>query len=49
MTSGRTAARVDDAESCVTDPVCGMTIERGSEVDRFDYAGTTYLFCSTPS
>ena len=36
-----------EAGSGVTDPVCGMTIKPGSESDRSDYAGTTYLFCST--
>ncbi len=41
------AAGADDAESRVTDPVCGMTVEPGSEADRLDFAGTTYLFCST--
>ncbi len=47
MTSRHTAAGTDDAGAGVTDPVCGMSIEPGSEADRSDYAGTTYLFCST--
>ncbi len=47
MTSDPPVSGADDAESRVTDPVCGMTVEPGSEADRFDFAGTTYLFCST--
>ncbi|MCA1603110.1 MAG: YHS domain-containing protein, partial [Acidobacteria bacterium] len=33
--------------SSVTDPVCGMVIDRGSAAGTFDYEGETYYFCST--
>ena len=29
-----------------TDPVCGMTVEPGSEADRVEHDGVTHLFCS---
>ncbi len=28
------------------DPVCGMKVDAGSEADRIDHDGVTYLFCS---
>ncbi|MCC6357402.1 MAG: YHS domain-containing protein [Phycisphaerales bacterium] len=32
-------------ENFVTDPVCGMRINRNSASGRSDYAGATYFFC----
>jgi len=31
----------------VKDPVCGMVVARGSEANRTEYKGRTYLFCSS--
>ncbi len=29
-----------------TDPVCGMTVDRGSAAGTFVFGGRTYYFCS---
>ena len=41
-----THAKDADAARKVRDPVCGMTIEVGSDTLRSDHAGKTYYFCS---
>lgn len=34
------------SRSEVTDPVCGMTMEKSAAVTKREYEGQTYYFCS---
>ncbi len=45
--SGRDTGGNSPGEALVRDPVCGMTIDRGSAAAEVEYAGTRYFFCST--